>query len=346
MNFASDNATGVHPDIFAAMMAANEGHLPSYGRDPLTREAVEQVRATFDAPEAEVFLLGTGTGANALALSQICPSFGRIFCHRSAHIETSEAGAPGFMAGGAQMALIDGGDGRITPDALREAIAAYPQDDEHDGLNAALSLTNATEMGTVYDADRVAALSEAARKSGLRVHMDGARFANAVASTGASPADLTWRAGVDVLSLGGTKSGCMALEAVVIFDPQHARNFHFRRMRAGHLWSKHRFLAAQLLAWLNGGLWLRLAGHANGMATRLAYGLASIPDAELLHAVEANEIFLRLPRDRISQLRAKGLRAADWPMQGDDDQASSIRLVTSWTTTLDDTNALLNTLRD
>ena len=342
MNFASDNATGVHPDVWTAMAAANDGHLPSYGRDALTRAAVARVRDLFEAPEAEVFLLGTGTGANALALAQLCPPFGRIFCHQWAHIETSESGAPGFMAGGAQMALVAGDDGRIAPDALNRAIAAYPQEDEHDGLNAVLSLTNATEMGTIYDPARIAALTQIARANGMAVHMDGARFANAVAASGAAPGDLTWRAGVDALSLGGTKNGCMALEAVILFDPARAQQFSFRRMRAGHLWSKHRFLAAQMLAWLDDDLWLRLAGHANAMAARLAQGLAGMSDAVILQPVEANEVFLRLSRPRIAALRARGLRAADWPMRDDDEQRGTIRLVTSWATSDNEVATLLD----
>ena len=327
MNFASDNATGVHPDILAAIVAANDGHLPSYGRDRLTAAAIALVRETFEAPEAEVFLLGTGTGANALALAQLCPPFGRIFCHREAHIETSESGAPGFMAGGAQMALIDSADGRIAVPSLQAALADHPQGDDHDGVNAALSLTNASEWGTVYDPDWLTDLAAVARSAGMAVHVDGARFANAVVATGAAPADLTWRAGVDALSLGGTKCGCLALEAVVIFDPARAAQFRFRRMRAGHLWSKHRFLAAQMLSWLGDGLWLRLAAHANAMAAALAEGF------ETVQPVQANEVFLRLPRPQIATLRAAGLRAADWGHAGDDADQATIRLVTSWATT-------------
>ncbi|MDO5706708.1 MAG: beta-eliminating lyase-related protein [Paracoccus sp. (in: a-proteobacteria)] len=333
MNFGSDNWSGVHPAIWDAMGRANTGLVPAYGRDDLTAAAVAAVRATFDAPQAEVFFVGTGTGANALALSQICPPWGRIFCHESAHIETSESGAPGHLSGGAVLALVPGADGRITPDALRDRLACYPQLDEHDGLNAVLSITNASECGRVYGPADVAALTAVARGVGMLTHMDGARFANAVAASGASPADLTWRAGVDVLSLGGTKNGCMAVEAVVIFDPARAAGFRFRRMRAGHLWSKHRFLAAQMLAWLDGGLWLDLAGHANRMAADLAQGLDTI------WPVEANEVFLRLPRSRIASLRASGLRAADWDMPGDDADHAAIRLVTSWATTPEDVTA-------
>ncbi|MCQ0971638.1 beta-eliminating lyase-related protein [Paracoccus sp. TK19116] len=345
MNFGSDNASGVHPAIMDALAAANQGHASGYGRDPLTEEAVERVRAVFEAPRAEIFFVGVGTASNALALAQLCPPFGRIFCHRGAHIETSESGAPGFMAGGAQMALIDGADGRVTPAALNDALATYPQDDEHDGLNAVLSLSNATEMGTVYAPERIAPLTAIAHAQDMAVHMDGARFANAVASTGASPAELTWRSGVDALSLGGTKDGCMALEAVILFDPDRARHFSFRRMRAGHLWSKHRFLAAQMLAWLDDELWLRLAGHANAKARTLSHELTQISFAEILNPVEANEIFVRLPQRRIEALRKGGLRAADWPMPGDSDTRMTIRLVTSWATTEAEITALVAALR-
>lgn len=343
MNFASDNASGVHPRIMAALADANEGSVASYGRDALTDRAVQAVRDRFDSPDAAVFLLGTGTGANALALAQLCPPWGRIFCHRTAHIETSESGAPQWMAGGAQLALVDGAAGRMTPDALAARIAEYPQVDEHDGKNAVLSLTNATEWGTVYDAAAVAALAAVTRDAGMVMHLDGARFGNAVASVGATPADLTWRAGVDAMSLGGTKSGCLALEAVVFFNPDAARDFAFRRMRAGHLWSKHRFLAAQMIAWLEGDLWLDLARHANAAAGELAAGLTAAGLVPLV-PVEANEIFLRLPRTTLARLREAGLRAADWPMAGDDDQTATIRLVTSWATDEAEIRALLRAL--
>ena len=340
MNFASDNASGVHPRIMAALAAANEGATPSYGRDTLTERAQDAVREMLGAPEAAVFLIGTGTGANALVLSQLCPPWGRIFCHRTAHIETSESGAPQWMAGGAQIALVDGEAGRMTPAALVARIGDYPQVDEHDGKNAVLSVTNATEWGTVYHAASVAALADVAHNADMTVHIDGARFANAVVATGAAPADLTHRAGVDALSLGGTKGGCLALEAVVIFDPARARDFEFRRMRAGHLWSKHRFLAAQMLAWLEGGLWLDLARHANAAAAERAAGLTAAGFPPLV-SVEANEVFVRLPRDLTARLRAQGLRAADWPVPQDDAENGTIRLVTSWATTQAEVRALL-----
>lgn len=343
MNFGSDNASGVHPRIMQALAAANDGIAASYGRDLLTARACDRVREVLEAPDAAVFLLGTGTGANALALAQLCPPWGRIFCHRTAHIETSESGGPGWMAGGAQLALVEGDAGRMTPATLAARIADYPQEDEHDGKNAVLSITNATEWGTIHGASAVAALTSVARDAGMAVHMDGARFSNAVAATGASAADLTWRAGVDALSLGGTKNGCLALEAVVFFDPDRARDFSFRRMRAGHLWSKHRFLAAQMLAWLDGGLWLDLARHANAAAAELASSLRAAGFQPLV-PVEANEVFIRLPRDLTARLRSSGLRAADWPVSEDDETAGTIRLVTSWATTDAEIAALLNAL--
>ncbi|WP_415393069.1 threonine aldolase family protein [Paracoccus sp. SJTW-4] len=343
MNFGSDNSSGVHPAVMAALAAANDGTVASYGRDPLTARAAEAVREMLGAPDAAVFLLGTGTAANALALAQLCPPWGRIFCHRTAHIETSESGAPAWMAGGAQLALVEGEFGRMTPDTLSARIADYPQEDEHDGRNAVVSITNATEWGTVHAPQAVAALAAVAHGAGMTVHMDGARFGNAVAATGATPAALTHQAGVDALSLGGTKSGCLALEAVVFFDPDRARDFAFRRMRAGQLWSKHRFLAAQMLAWLDGGLWLQLARHANAAATELA---ASLQAAGLqpMAPVQSNEIFLRLPRATIARLRTAGLRAADWPTPGDDAQQATIRLVTSWATREEEIAALLGAL--
>ncbi|HRO16338.1 MAG TPA: beta-eliminating lyase-related protein, partial [Paracoccus sp. (in: a-proteobacteria)] len=220
----------------------------------------------------------------------------------------------------------------------------YPQDDEHDGRNAVLSLTNATELGTVYDPAQVAELAGIAHEAGPAVHMDGARLANALAATGSTPADLTHRAGVDALSLGATKNGCLALEAVVIFDPARARDFPFRRMRAGHLWSKHRFLAAQMLAWLDGDLWLSLAAHANASAAELAKMLQAQGFAPAV-PVQANEVFVRLPRDLTARLRDEGLRAADWPLPGDDADRGTIRLVASWATTDADLDVLAAALR-
>ncbi|MDF3606204.1 beta-eliminating lyase-related protein [Paracoccus sp. DMF-8] len=262
MNFASDNTGGVHPRIMQAIAAANAGNLPSYGADGITGAAQNALRRIFDAPEAAVHFVATGTAANALALSLLTPPWGRVFCHQSGHIQTSESGAPEFYTSGAKLVPVAGAHGRIDPDALAGALHEFGRSSVHAGRNAAISLTNATEWGTVYDPDQVATLADAAYRAGMAAHMDGARFANALAAQDVSPADLSWRAGVDVLTLGGTKNGCMGVEAVLIFDPARAEEFEYRRKRGGHLLSKHRFLSAQILAWLEDGLWLEIAAHA------------------------------------------------------------------------------------
>ncbi|MDQ7262354.1 beta-eliminating lyase-related protein [Paracoccus sp. PS-1] len=346
MNFASDNAGGVHPRIMAALAAANEGHLPSYGGDSVTRAAQDRVRELFDAPEAAVHFVPTGTAANALALSLLSPGWGKIFCHADAHVQTSEAGAPEFFTAGAKLVPVPGTGGKITPEALAEALHVHGRDAVHVGRNAALTLTNATEWGTVYGPDEVAALAGLAREHGLGVHMDGARFANALASLDVSPADLTWRAGVDILSLGGTKNGCMGVETVVIFDPALSEEFAFRRKRAGALISKHRFLSAQVLAWLEGELWLQLARHANAMAHELALGLARLPGVRIDQRVESNAVFATIPRELHGRACASGICYHLWPhtQDAEGEEPVSIRLVCGWDTRLDDVTAALRAL--
>lgn len=336
MNFASDNCSGVHPAIMVALADANGGMVPSYAGDDLTAAAEARIREVFEAPEARVAFVATGTAANALSLATYTPPWGRVFCHAEAHIQTSEAAAPEFYSGGAKLALIEGADGRISPEALDAAQMVFGRDNVHAGRNAMLSLTNATEQGTVYAPDAVAALAERAHAGGLKVHMDGARFANAVARLGCSPAELTWRAGVDIMSFGGTKGGCMAVEAVIMFDPDRIEALGFRRMRAGHLWSKHRFLSAQMLAWLEGGLWLELAGHANRMAADLGRGLAQVEGVTLVQPVESNAVFAKLPRAVASRLREQGAVFHDWPhVQPPDAPDVTVRLVASWATEAD-----------
>ena len=348
MNFASDNAGGVHPRIMAALAAANDGHVPAYGGDRITRAAQDLLREVFDAPDAAVHFVPTGTAANALALSLMAPGWGKVFCHQDAHIQTSETGAPEFFTGGAKLVLVPGTGGKITPEALIEALEANGRDSVHAGRNVALSLTNATEWGTVYDPDEVAALAGIARDHGLAVHMDGARFSNALASLDVAPADLTWRVGVDVLSLGATKNGCMAVEAVVIFDPALSEELEFRRKRGGALVSKHRYLAAQMLAWLEGDLWLQMASHANAMAHELALGLARLPGVRIDQRVATNQIFATMPRALYQRGLAAGISCHLWPhtqsADGDADEPVSIRLVCGWDTGLDDVTAALAAL--
>ncbi len=349
MNFASDNVTGAAPQILQAVVAANEGTTSSYGADPLTARVQDQIRTIFQAPEARVFLVATGTAANALSCAILTDPWGAIYCHRNAHIEEDECGAPEFFTGGSKLVLIDGDHARMNPEGLRRAIAHTARAGVHNVQRGMVSLTNATEAGAVYTPAQVAEICAVARDFELPVHMDGARFANAVASTGASPADLTWRAGVDVLSFGGTKNGCLGVEAVVIFDPARAWEFELRRKRAGHLFSKHRFLAAQMSAYLEGDLWLALARHANAMATRLSQGITALPGAHLTHPTEANAVFAALPRGAHRRAQDGGAHYYFWPfdqsLDGPEDEPLTCRLVTSWSTTPDDVDGFLALLR-
>jgi threonine aldolase len=270
--------------------------------------------------------VATGTAANVLGLSVMVPPFGAIFCHAESHIYLDECGAPEFYSGGARLVDLPGEHGKLTLEGLERALGAGWTGVVHHVQPAAISLTQATEAGTVYTPEEVAAIGALARKHGLRLQMDGARFANAVASLGCSPADLTWRAGVDALAFGATKNGALAAEAVVFFDPELARQFGFRRKRAGHLFSKMRFLSAQLEAYLTDELWLRHAGHANRLARRLGEGLGRLPGVRLLHPVQANEIFAVLPEAMIAGLFAEGFKFYRW------DGAQTVRLVTAFDT--------------
>ncbi len=337
MFFASDNGAPVPPQIMAALARANEGYEVSYGADSATARLRTQIRTLFEAPEAEVHLVTTGTAANALALSLTTAPYAATFCHRHAHIAVAECGAPEFFAGGAKLALIEGDHGRITPDALTEAMQGVGGS-VHVTQRGTLSLTNVTEAGTLYQPAEIAALTRIAHDMGCATHLDGARFANALAATGASPADMTWRAGIDMLSLGGTKNGLLAAEAVVLFDPAKAWELELRRKRAGHLVSKMRFVAAQFEAWLEDGLWLDMARTANAMSARLARGLTDVPGAEIIHPVEANIIFATLPD--AAHARAKEAGAVYYHESG-----PMARLVSSWSTTTDDVDALLQAFR-
>lgn len=349
MWFTSDNAAGAAPEVLAALSRANDGYAGAYGGDPLTARAQGMIRDAFDAPDAAVHFVATGTAANSLALACLTPPWSGVYCHRSAHIEVDECGAPEFFTGGAKMVLVDGDDGRMDPAALRAAIPPREGHAVHHVQRGALSLTNATEYGTVYDADAVAALTEIARAEGAPVHMDGTRFSNAVASLGCSPADLSWKAGVDILCLGATKNGAMAAEAVIIFDPEKAWEFELRRKRGGHLFSKMRFVAAQFEAMMTDDLWLRNAGHANAMATKLVEGINALPGASLDHAVEANLLFATLPRGAHKAAIAKGARYYFWPMSqvmdGPDDEPMTCRLVCTSQTAEAEVAALLAAFR-
>ncbi len=340
MNFCSDNTTGAAPEIVAALAAANDGHAMPYGEDSLTRGLAAQFSEVFER-EVEVFPVATGTAANALSLSLMTPAFGAVYCHREAHVAVDECGAPEFYTGGAKLVPLDGADGKLGSDTLAAALAGAGAGFVHHVQPAAISLSQLTECGTAYGADEVAALSAVASGHGLGVHMDGARFANAVAGLGCAPADVTWRAGVDVLSFGATKNGAWAAEAVVVFTPDLARELGYRRKRAGHLLSKMRFVSAQLEAILADGLWLRNAAHANRLAAALGEGLAALPDAGLVHPVQGNEVFVRLPEAVIAGLLADGFAFHRWGGE----TSTSVRLVTAFNTRAEDVQALIDSAR-
>ena len=342
MWFTSDNASGAAPEVMSAVARANEGYARSYGADALMDRARDLVREVFEAPEAAVYLVTTGTVANALSLSLLTPPWGSVFCHTHAHIAEDECGAPEFYSHGAKLTLIPGAHGRMEAGALEAAILRAKGAGVHGVQPGALSITNVTEAGTVYSVAEIAALAGVARAHGVPVHLDGARFANALVATGATAADMTWRAGVDVVSFGGTKNGCMGVEAVVIFDPAKAWEFELRRKRAGHLMSKHRFLSAQMAAYLDDGLWLRLAAHANAMGARLARGLMQMPDVEMVHPVESNILFPEWAEGIHAKLEAAGAAYYPFPAPMGRERA---RLVASWSTTERDVDAFLSALR-
>lgn len=326
-NFRSDNEYPVAHEIMAALAAVNEGPAHSYGEDAVTARLRQCFRELFER-ELEIYPLASGTAANSLAVAQTCGTVGAVVCHRDAHLNTDECGAPEFFSGGAKLLALEGADGKLTPDAVEETVAASLAMGEHASRPRLLSLTQATELGTVYAPEEVAALAETAHRDGLRVHMDGARLANAVATLGCSPADVTWRAGVDLVSFGATKNGAMLAEALVVFDPADSVELPRRRKQSGHLMSKMRYVSAQLEAYLADDLWLRLAGAANRRARKLADGLAASPGAQLLHPVQSNEIFIRLPDDLAAGLYARGFEFHPWVHSG----PGVYRLVTSFAT--------------
>jgi threonine aldolase len=338
-NFRSDNEAGVAPEILAALARANDGMAHSYGEDAVSERLQAHFCELFET-QLRVFPLVTGTAANALAVAQLTPPYGSVYCHADAHLNTDECGAPEFYAGGAKLIGLPGAHAKLDPQVLGETLRYAGQLDDHECRASAVSLSQATEHGTAYTIDELTALCGIARTHGLRVHMDGARFANACAHLGATPAQLSWRTGVELLSFGATKNGAMMAEALVVFDPALAHELGRRRKRAGHLLSKMRFVAAQLDAYLEDGLWLRLARHANAAAQALSTGFAAIAGVELLHPVQANEVFLRLPAGLASALLEAGFEFHRWPRTDD-----CYRFVTAFDTPPEAVNALVRTAR-
>lgn len=338
MNFASDNVTGAAPQILRALEAANDGSQPGYGNDDLTQHVETRIQDIFET-DARVFLVATGTAANALALSVLTPSHGAALCHWTSHVYEDECGAPEFYSGGARLVPVDGAQGKLDPADLSRK-AAHGKGDVHMLQPSVVSVTQVSELGTVYDLDELAVIGDICREHQLRLHMDGARFANALVALGCSPADTTWKAGVDILSFGATKNGALGCEAVVIFDPALAELFAFRRKRAGHLFSKMRILSAQMAAYLENDLWLDNARHANAMAAALYAGLKDLPGVEFPYSVDANMLFPRLPDGMADALHADGFQFYDnrW-------DPGICRLVTAFNTTQADVDALVAAAR-
>ncbi|HEY6630783.1 MAG TPA: low specificity L-threonine aldolase [Rhizobiaceae bacterium] len=340
MIFASDNWAGAHPRIAAALATHAGGYEPAYGNGELDKAVYRRLDEIFDR-EVTAFFAATGTAANALSMSACNRIGGVAFCHAEAHMNVDEFGAMGFFTGGARMAPVPGALGRIDPEALDSAITRFSQDLAPAGQPMAVTITQATEIGTVYSLDDIAAVSAVAKKHGLPLHMDGARFANGLAALDTTAAEMTWKRGVDIVSFGGTKNGCWMAEAVIVLNPDLARNLPMLRQRAGQTFSKSRFMAAQFEAYLADDLWLEMARHANAMAARLAGVLRGSRRCRLAWEPQANEVFAVVGKEKAGQLRAVGARFHEWGMpqsfDGDVHEDEAIyRFVTSFATTAEE----------
>lgn len=311
INLASDNVVGASKQVLEALIAANSGAEAAYGSDHYTAEAEAMLAEIFEH-EVKVFLVATGTGANALALAALSPPWGAIFCHEESHVADDECGAPEMFTDGAKLIGLPGLNGKLTAERLETAIARYPKGVVKAVQPAAVSISQVTESGTLYSLAEIAGIGEVARRHDLGFHLDGARFANALVSLGCTPAEMTWKAGVDIVSFGATKNGCFACEAVILFDPARAEHFGFRRKRSGHTVSKGRLLGAQMSAYLRNNHWLENARHANAMAKRLSEALGRLPGVRLPWPSQANEVFAVLPKATAKTLSDAGVRAAPW----------------------------------
>lgn len=332
MHFASDNSGPAHPKVIEALVAANEGYAMPYGAESAMEAVRERLRDLFGAPDAAIYLVATGTATNSLLLAAMSRPWQAIYCSEVAHIEEDECGAPEFFTDGAKLTLIEAPDALMPPEALRARIEATHHGVVHGVQRGPVSITTVTERGTVYPLDHLHALVGVAGDYGLPVHLDGARFANAVDSLGCAARDLTQ--GVTALSFGGTKNGLLGVEAAVIFDPDLAWEFELRRKRAGHLFSKHRFLSAQMAAYLEDDLWLEMAGRANAAARRLVAGLDRIPEAALVHSADANIVFATFPRAAHRRLREAGAQFYTvGSLDGPEDEQLRARLVCDWSAT-------------
>ena len=335
--FASDNVTGACPEVMDAVVAANSGIATSYGDDEWSSRLQTKLSEIFET-DVEVFLAVSGTASNALALSALAPVFGKIYCHELSHINTDECGAPELFTGGAKLIPMRSSNGRIKANELAETIRG--SGNVHVTQPSVVSITQSCETGTVYQLDEIKAISKIARKHKMSVHMDGARFANALASLDVSPAEMTWKSGVDVLTLGGTKNGCLAAEAIIFFKPDMVGNFPYLHKRSGQLLSKMRFISSQLEAYVTDDLWIRNAQHANSMAKILSEGLNAFSNIELAYPTQSNEVFVHLPRELIDYLNNAGYDINEEELDG-----KAVRFVTAWNSELKDVDRLLEVIK-
>jgi len=335
--FSSDNVTIACPEIMDALVKANSGNVDSYGDDKWSASLKKKMSDLFEK-NVEVFTAVTGTAANSLALSALTPGFGNIYCHEISHINVDECGAPEFFTGGAKLIALKGAGGKITAEDIDKNIRGWGV--VHNTQPSTISITQASETGLVYQLDEILAISELAQNHKMKVHMDGARFANSVATLKKTPAEITWKSGIDVLTFGGTKNGCLDAEAIVFFKPEHVGNFSFLHKRSGQLLSKMRFISAQLERYITDDLWLKNAKHANSMAQVLSKELSNIDGVKLLYQTQSNEIFVNFSENIINNLKKN-----DYSTYQDELNNNSIRFVTAWNTTKNDIKKLLTIVK-
>ena len=338
VKFASDNVAGACPEVLDAIIKANDGDSTPYGNDQISTELQDKFSEIFEK-EVIVFPTASGTAANALALATMTPSFGNVYCHKLSHINTDECGAPEFYTGGGKLVTLNGVKGKITAEELDQAISG--KGIVHHTQPSSVSITQVCETGEVYQLDEIKKISEVTHKHNLSIHMDGARFANALVSLNVTPAEMTWKSGIDVLSFGATKNGCIAAEAIIFFKKDLVGNVAFLMKRAGHLLSKMRFVSAQLDAYISNDVWLRNAKHANKMGKKLSDGLKDHSDINLAYPTEANEVFATFPRNKINHLNSEGYKINE-----DEWDGKAVRLVAAWNTQDTDVDHLLNSLKN
>ena len=337
VKFASDNIAGACPEVLDAILKANDGDSTPYGNDQISTDLQKKFSDLFEK-DVIVFPIASGTAANALALSTMTPSFGNIYCHKLSHINTDECGAPEFYTGGGKLVTLNGINGKILAEELDQAIGG--KGIVHHTQPSSVSITQVCETGEVYQLDEIKKISEVTHKHKLNMHMDGARFANALVSLNTTPAEMTWKSGIDVLSFGATKNGCIAAEAIIFFNKDLVGNIAFLMKRAGHLLSKMRFVSAQLDAYISNDVWLRNARHANKMGKKLSDGLNNHSDIKLIYPTEANEVFATFSRNKIEHLNSEGYKMNEEELDG-----KAVRLVAAWNTQDNDVDELLETLK-